>query len=44
MGVSTEKILAFYKERGPEIFPTGGFLGGWVKEILHLFGPKFSSR
>ena len=43
MGVSTEKVLSFYKERGPEIFPTGGFLGGWVKELLHFFGPKFST-
>ena len=43
MGVGTEKILAFYKDEGPKIFPTGGFLGGWVKELLHLFGPKFST-
>ena len=43
MGVSTEKVLSFYKERGPEIFPTGGFLGGWVKDLLHFFGPRFST-
>jgi uncharacterized protein len=43
MGASAEKVLSFYQERGPEIFPTGGFLGGWVKEIRHFFGPKFSS-
>jgi patatin-like phospholipase/acyl hydrolase len=44
MGASAEKVLGFYKERGPEIFPSGGFLGGWVKELLHFFGPKFSTE
>lgn len=44
MGASVQKVLGFYKDRGPEIFPSGGFLGGWVNEIRHLFGPKFSTK
>jgi uncharacterized protein len=44
MGASTEKILSFYRDKGPKIFPSGGFLGGWIKELLHLFGPKFSTE
>lgn len=43
MGVGTQQILSFYKDQGPEIFPSGGFLGGWIREVRHLFGPKFST-
>lgn len=44
MGAGAEKILSFYKDEGPKIFPSGGFLGGWIKELHHLFGPKFSTE
>ncbi|MGH7174016.1 MAG: CBASS cGAMP-activated phospholipase [Gemmataceae bacterium] len=44
MGKSASEIQDFYRIEGPKIFPSGGFLGGWLKRIRHLFGPKFSSQ
>jgi uncharacterized protein len=43
MGKSARKICDFYRDEGPNIFPSGGFLGGWRKGLRHLLRPKFDS-
>jgi uncharacterized protein len=42
MGKTAEENREFYRAEGPKIFPPGGFLGGWLKRLRHLFASKFS--
>ena len=42
MGTSAEQILDFYRERGVQIFPHTGGVGGWFRGIRNLFRPKYS--
>jgi patatin-like phospholipase/acyl hydrolase len=42
MGLSTQQMLKFYRDRGPVIFPITRFHNKWALELRHLFKPKFS--
>ena len=42
MGASTQEICSFYETRGPQIFPAGGGMGGWIRLLRNLVRPKFS--
>lgn len=41
LGLAARDLLRFYRDRGPEIFPSTGLVGrfGWVRQ---MFGPKHS--
>ena len=36
--------MRFYETRGPQIFPAGGGIGGWVRLLRNLGRPKFSQH
>lgn len=42
LGLPASKIRDFYRDQGPAIFPSTGFLRGWWRTVLHLFRPKRS--
>src|SRR6516162_8324692 len=42
MGASAAEICSFYETQGPNIFPAGGGMGGWVRLLRNLTRPKFS--
>ncbi len=44
MGASAEDVCKFYETRGPQIFPAGGGLGGWVRLFRNVRQPKFSPQ
>lgn len=44
MGVPPGRILAFYREDGPVIFPGDGNVGGAWLEFQHWFATKFDAR
>jgi uncharacterized protein len=44
MGTTARQACDFYQTRGPEIFPSGGFLGSWKRAFRHLLRPKFSPK
>ncbi len=41
LGIPAADLLKLYSERGGEIFPSAGFLGGQRGLLRQLFGPKF---
>lgn len=42
MGLSSDKLLQFYRERGEVIFPVTRFHQRWRRRIRHIVKPKFS--
>jgi len=44
MGASAQEVCSFYEMRGPQIFPAGGGMGGWIRLLRNLVRPKFSTQ
>ena len=44
MGASAQEVCSFYETRGPQIFPAGGGMGGWIRLLRNLVRPKFSPQ
>jgi hypothetical protein len=44
LGKTAADIRDFYRTEGSKIFPPGGFLGGWLRRLRHIFRPKFSPK
>lgn len=44
LGLSCQELVAFYKDRGPRIFPVTGVLGGMLGRARQLFNLKYSSE
>jgi hypothetical protein len=44
LGLSAEKLLRFYRDRGPIIFPMTSFGSRLVHNIRYVFQPKFSQE
>jgi len=44
MGANAQEVCSFYETRGPQIFPAGGGMGGWIRLMRNLVRPKFSPR
>ena len=42
MGLSSEQLLRFYRNRGPVIFPVTSLHQRWWRKALHCFRPKYS--
>jgi patatin-like phospholipase/acyl hydrolase len=44
MGIPATKVLTFYREQGPRIFPYVGLHRRFARRFLHLFRPKWSQE
>ncbi len=42
MGLHSQKLLQFYRERGPVIFPVTRLHQQWWRKVRHFFQPKYS--
>src|SRR5262249_1761816 len=44
LGLSAKRMLDFYRQRGPTIFPITSLASKWKHQVRHLFTPKYSQE